>query len=64
MLSKQCAEYVSSNEVFVKMEPKMKLILNIRKMQVEFLGHVIRKKGLKNVILTGYFGNGTEESSA
>ncbi len=35
------------------MQTKRRLILNIRKRQLKFLGHIMRKEGLENLILTG-----------
>lgn len=40
-----------------KMETKKTLILNIRKRELNFLGHIIRKVGLENLILTGQIGS-------
>lgn len=36
------------------METKRTLILNIRKRQLKILGHIMRKEGLENLILTGH----------
>ncbi len=44
---------MSNDKVLEKMETKRKLILNIKKRQVKFLGHIMRKEGLENLILTG-----------
>lgn len=48
-----CTEHESNDKVFGKVENKWKLMLNISKKQVRFLGHVVRKECLKNLILTG-----------
>ena len=46
-------EHVSNNEVLKKIETKRKLIFNTEKSQLKFLGYIIRKESLENLILTG-----------
>lgn len=53
MLRIAWSEPVSHDEVLEMMQTRRKLILNIKKSQLKFLGHV-RKEGLENPILTGW----------
>ena len=45
---------MSNEEVLRKVEADRSLIKNIRKRQLEFLGHILRKDGMKNLCITGY----------
>ena len=42
-----------SNEEVLRAETKETLLMIIRNRQLEFLGNIIRKNGLKELILTG-----------
>lgn len=53
MLRELWAEQVSNDEVLEKLETKGTLILNIKKRHLKFLGHIIRKEDVENLILTG-----------
>ena len=44
---------VRNEEVLQRTGTGMKLILEIRTKQMRFLGHVMRKDGLENLVLTG-----------
>lgn len=52
--------YMSNNDVLGKMETK-KIILKIKKRQLEFLGYIMRKELWENVLLT--WARGTEENN-
>ena len=43
-----------TNEVLRKAKTERSLIKTIRKRQLQFLGHIMRKEGLENLMLTGY----------
>lgn len=47
-------EHMSNEEVIMKTVTRKTLILKIRKGQVKFLGHIMRKVGLENIIFTGH----------
>ena len=51
-------EHITNEEVLRRMGARRKLMNNIRKRQLQFLGHVMRKEGLENLTLTGKI-NGT-----
>lgn len=44
---------MSNDEISERMQTRRKLILNIKERQLKFLGYVMRKVGLENLILTG-----------
>ena len=44
---------MSNEEVLRRAETKWTLLMIIRKRQLEFLGHIMRKNGLEESILTG-----------
>jgi ribosomal 50S subunit-associated protein YjgA (DUF615 family) len=46
-------EKITNKEVLEKAGTKRSLISTIRKRQLEFLGHVMRKEGLENLSVTG-----------
>ena len=45
--------HVTNEEVLKKIGTKRKLLPTIRKRQLEFLGHVMRKESVENLTLTG-----------
>lgn len=53
-------EHVSSDKILEKMVTRRKLILNTRKRELKYQEHIMRKKGLENLILTGQI-EGKEE---
>ena len=44
---------MSNEEVLRRAETQQVLLMIIRKRQLEFLGHIMRKDGLEELILTG-----------
>ena len=60
MLRISWTQHVSNYEVLRRMQTKRRLMLDIRKRQLKFLGHIMRKKGLKNLILTGRIEEGRD----
>ena len=44
---------MSNEEVLRRVETNATLLMIIRKRQLEFLGHIMRKNGLEELILTG-----------
>ena len=45
--------HVTNEEVLRKIGTERKLLPTVRKRQLEFLGHVMRKESLENLTLTG-----------
>ncbi|MGX9987587.1 reverse transcriptase domain-containing protein [Soonwooa purpurea] len=60
MLRISWTQHVSNYEVLRRMQTKRRLMLDIRKRQLKFLGHVMRKEGLENLILTGRIEGGRD----
>ena len=55
---------VRNEEVLQRAGTGMKLILEIRTKQMRFLGHLMRKNSLENLVLTGKIeGKGAEEEN-
>lgn len=52
MLRLSWTERVRNNEVSEKLQTRKRLTLNNRKRQLKFLGYIMRKGGLENLILT------------
>ena len=48
------SQHMSNEEVLRKVEADRNLIKNIRKRQLEFLGHTLRKDGMENLCITGF----------
>ena len=46
-------EHVTNEEVLTRAGTKRELMMTIRQRQLRFLGHVMRKNELENVVLTG-----------
>ena len=46
-------DYTSNEEVLAKAGTRRKLVETIRKRQLQFLGHVLRKEELEDVAITG-----------
>ena len=53
MLKIPWTSYTSNEEVLQRDGSKRKLLCNIRKRQFEFLGHVMRKEEIENLVVTG-----------
>ena len=47
-------QHMSNEEVLRKAEADRSLIKNIRKRQLEFLSHILRKDGMENLCITGF----------
>lgn len=45
--------HTSNNDVFRRMQCRPNMLQKIRHQQLSFLGHVLRKDGLENVVITG-----------
>ena len=48
------SQHRPNEEVLWKVERDRSLIKNIRKRQLEFLGHILRKDGMENLRMTGF----------
>ena len=46
-------EHATNEEVLTRAQTERRLLKTIRKTQLEFLGHVMRKEGLENLTMTG-----------
>ena len=55
MLKIPWASYTTSETVLQRAGSKRKLLCNIRKKQLEFLGHVMKKEETKSLVVTGKF---------
>lgn len=44
---------MNTEEVLFKNERMLTLVLNIRKRELKFIQHIMRKEGFKNLTLTG-----------
>ena len=53
MLRIPWTDHITNEEVLRKAGCQRKLMFNIRKRQLLFLGHVIRKEGLEELVLSG-----------
>ena len=53
MLKIPRTSYTSNEEVLQRAGSKRKLLCNIRKRQLEFLGYVMRKEEIENLVVTG-----------
>ena len=53
MLRISWTEHMSNEEVLAKAGTRRKLVVTIRKRQLQFLGHVLRKEELEDVAITG-----------
>ena len=60
MLRISWTQHVSNYEVLRRMQTRRRLMLDIRKRQLKFLGHIMRKEGLENLILTGLIEGGRD----
>ena len=60
MLRISWTQHVSNYEGLRRMQTRRKLKLDIRKRQLKFLGHIMRKEGLENLILTGRIEGGRD----
>ena len=47
-------QHMSNEEVLRQVEADGSLIKSIRKRQLEFLGHILRKDGMENLCITGF----------
>ena len=47
-------DHLTNEEVLRKAKTERSLIKTIRKRQLRFLSHIMRKEGLENLILAGY----------
>ena len=54
MLRLSWTEHTTNEEVLTRANAKRSLINIIRERQLKFLGHVMRKEGLENLVLTGF----------
>ena len=52
MLKIPWTDHVTNEEVLKKIGTERKLLLAVRKRQLEFLGYVMRKESLENLTLT------------
>ena len=46
-------DHITNEEVLTRMFTRRNLMYRVRKQQLEFLGHVMRKNSLENIIVTG-----------
>ena len=53
MLKVSWTEKKTNQEILVKANTRRKLMQTIRKMQLEFFGHIMRKNGLEKLVTTG-----------
>src|ERR1041385_1911783 len=53
MLRIAWTEHASNVNVLRKAKAKRELVINIRKRQLKFLGHIMRKEDLEEIIVTG-----------
>ena len=53
MLKILWTDHVTNKEVLKKIGTERKLLPTVRKRQLEFLGHVMRKESVENLMLTG-----------
>ena len=48
------AQDMSNEEVLKTAKADRSLVKNIRKRQLEFLGHILKKDGIENLCITGF----------
>ena len=48
------SQHISNEEVLRKVEARRNVIRNIRKRQLKFKGHVLRKRSMENLYITGF----------
>ena len=54
MMQSSFMQHMSNEEMLRKVEADRSLIKDIRKRELEFLGHIVRKDCMENLCITGF----------